>query len=242
MLRPDWACRPGPEWGYRLYASLLEQVSADFGQEAHDGNVTPVSQYLKASPDGSVQWTVNLLGRSAETVLRDSLESLRELPLTKDGVMFRVEERQVSCVPDAETRLALAERHSGVHQLHFVTPTAFKSRGQYQNLPTARLIIQSLLKKWNGCVTECPIEDEDGQGLETLADGLRCQSFSLRNQTYFLKGNPIPGFVGSLTLENCLTGFHRILADALLLFADYSGVGIKTTLGMGGTEETTVPD
>lgn len=42
--------------------------------------------------------------------------------------------------------------------------------------------------------------------------------------------------VGDLTLENRLGGFHRELAEALLSFADFAGVGIKTTLGMGGVE------
>ena len=93
------------------------------------------------------------------------------------------------------------------------------------------------MKKWNGCLPECPIEDEDGEGLETMACGLRCRRFQLRNQMYYLKGNSIPGFVGELTIENRLNGFHRQLADALLLFSAYSGVGVKTTLGMGGVED-----
>jgi CRISPR/Cas system endoribonuclease Cas6 (RAMP superfamily) len=36
-----------------------------------------------------------------------------------------------------------------------------------------------------------------------------------------------------------LSGFHKQLANALLAFGTYSGVGIKTTLGMGGLEITT---
>ena len=75
--------------------------------------------------------------------------------------------------------------------------------------------------------------------MEALAVGLRPRSFGLHDQTYYLKGNSIPGFVGELTLENRLDGFHRELANALLYFADFAGVGIKTTLGMGGVEHIT---
>ena len=65
--------------------------------------------------------------------------------------------------------------------------------------------------------------------------GLLCRGYQLRDQSYFLKDNHVPGFVGSLTLDStCLSGFHRTLADALLYFSGYSGIGIKTTLGMGG--------
>ena len=118
--------------------------------------------------------------------------------------------------------------------MEFRTASAFKSRGKYQVLPTSRLILQNLIQKWNGSFPDCPIEDEDGQGMEAMADGLLYRRFQLYDRTYFLKGNAVPGFVGTVTLENCLSGFHRELADALLTFAGYAGVGIKTSLGMGG--------
>ena len=51
-----------------------------------------------------------------------------------------------------------------------------------------------------------------------MAQGLECSGFQLRSQTYYLKGNSIPGFTGWMTLENRLTGFHRQLADALADF------------------------
>ena len=90
------------------------------------------------------------------------------------------------------------------------------------------------MKKWNGCFPECPIEDEDGEGLQALAEGLSISHFHIKDRAYWLKGTPVPGFVGELTLSNQLDGFHRQLASSLLIFAQYAGVGIKTTLGMGG--------
>lgn len=75
--------------------------------------------------------------------------------------------------------------------------------------------------------------------MEAMAVGLLCRRFQLRDRTFFLKGNAIPGFVGEMTLDNRLSGFHRELAGALLTFAGYAGVGIKTSLGMGGVEHRT---
>ena len=42
-----------------------------------------------------------------------------------------------------------------------------------------------------------------------------------------------------MTLDNRLSGFHRELVGALLTFAGYAGVGIKTSLGMGGVTHHT---
>ena len=49
-----------------------------------------------------------------------------------------------------------------------------------------------------------------------------------------INGQSIPGFTGELTLKCRLDGFHLTMANLLLHFAPYAGVGIKTALGMGG--------
>ena len=234
-LSPDRPCRPRPEWGYRLYAALLEEVPAPFSDRVHQDAVTPVSQFLTVG-DGPLLWTVTLLGGESEDVLGPVLERAECFHLQKDGVSLSIQARRVQGIPDVDGMLERGAAHSGVHRLRFCTATAFKSRGQYLNLPTARLIVQSLIKKWNGCFPDCPIEDDGGEGMEALAAGLRCGPFRLRDRMYYLKGSSIPGFVGELTLENRLSGFHRQLADALLLFSAYAGVGIKTARGMGGVE------
>lgn len=235
-LTPNCACRARPEWGYRLYAALLERSDAAFGENVHRDGVTPVSQFLRVGQDGELLWTVNLLGNEAETALCGVLEQAGQITLEKDGVTLSAQLAQRRAVADADELLALAAAHSGEHRLAFRTATAFKRQGRYLNLPTARLIVQSLVKKWNGCITDCLIEDEDGEGLDALANGLRVKSFHLSDRMYYLKGNSIPGFTGELLLDNRLSGFQRQLTDALLLFADFAGVGIKTTLGMGGVE------
>ena len=232
-LIPDKPCPPRPEWSYCLYAALLKQAPRRFGEEVHQNTVTPVSQYLRLDGKYPV-WVITLLGEASEQKLGAVLAQTQGFMMDRQHIRLRVAGRTCRCIKDVDELFAQAAQARGIHRLQFVTPTAFKSQGKYVNLPTPRLIIQNLINKWNGCVTECPIEDADGQGMETLAAGLVCREFHLSSQEYPLKGHTISGFVGTLTLENRLSGFHRQLADALLLFACYAGVGIKTTLGMGG--------
>ena len=174
-LTPDHPCHPRPEWAYRLYAALLAQAPGAFGAEVHQDGVTPVSQHLSLD-GGQLRWTVSLLGADCEGQLSGLLDQLRQLRLEKDHITLSVERREHRTIADAEELLDLAARESGSHTLRFVTATAFKSQGRYLNLPSAHLIIQSLVKKWNSCIRECPIEDTDGQGTEALAAGLRILS------------------------------------------------------------------
>ena len=230
---PDGSCRPRPEWGYHLYAALLARLPVDFGRRVHEDGISPVSQFVSLL-DGTLCWSVALLGEEAEGIVGPVLERGEPFALQKAGVILTPALKDLEQAADADELFRRGAAGGRFHRLEVCTPAAFKSRGQYLNLPTPRLILQSLMKKWNGCFPECPIVDEDGQGMETMAEGLALREFRLRDAAYSLKGRPIPGFRGMLTVENRLSGFHRELADALLVFSGFSGVGIKTTLGMGG--------
>lgn len=234
--------RPRPEWGWHLYAALLDRLPAAFGDAVHQDGATPVSQFVSLPREGGMRWTVNLLGEQSEQAAVPLLDGVSSFTLERERVELSIGERRKTVVPDADGLFRLAARSGGLHTLSFRTAAAFKSRGRYVTLPTERLILRGLVQKWNGTIPECPIEDEDGGGLDALADGLRFRGFRLRDGSYSLKGKRIPGFTGYVTLENRLDGFHRQLADALLYFSGFAGVGIKTALGMGGTEHRDGPE
>ncbi len=217
---------------YPLYASMLERAPREFATRLHESAVTPVSQYVRDD-----LWRVSLFGREAIDILSPILENLDEVYLHRDRTQVRLEPISFHDMRSVEAFWKEPIPERGV--LSFQTPTAFKSAGVYQLLPTQRLVLQSLILKWNGCFGDvCPIED-DGGGLEALSEGLCYRSLRLDSTEFAMKHTRIPGVLGQIAFENRLSGFHKQLANALLAFGTYSGVGIKTTLGMGGLEITT---
>lgn len=232
-LVPNKACDPRSEWAYCLYAMLLEHTESTFANSLHHNGRTPISQNLVKEPDG-LRWTVTLMGTQAIAALDDFLAEQTSYSLQREHIDFKVMARQREEIEAADVLFERADRTGALHRLAFVTPTAFKSRGEYRILPSTHLIVQSLVNQWNCCFQDCPIEDEDGQGVEAIADQLICKQLRLCHQSYALKKQMIPGFMGTLVLQNRLHGFHKELANVLLDFASYSGIGIKTTLGMGG--------
>ena len=226
---------PRAEWAYRLYAVLLDLAPPGFGELAHLDTRKPLRQHLRLRADGSLLWTVNLLGDVGEAALSGPLERLKCIPLDAQTTL-RVRDLRLRRVRDLEDLLALAQAEPSVHRLLFCTPTAFKSQKRYQTQPTARLVLQSLIRSWNACVPAPPLLEEEGKALDELAADLLLRDPQLRDRSYFLKGSTIPGCTGSILLENRLEGDRRLRTDALLLFSEFSGVGIKTALGMGGVE------
>lgn len=214
---------------YPLYAAMLERAPAGFAADLHESTVTPVSQSVRAD-----RWQVSLFGADAIDALAPVLEGMDEVFLRRDRTRLGLQLQEIAHIDSVDQLLDAPPLTQGTMKL--VTPTAFKSGGAYQLLPSQRLILQSLILKWNGCFGGvCPIEDEGG-GLEALAEGLRCVSVRLDTRNYPMKRTQIPGVVGSIGYQCTHNGFHRQLANALLTFGQFSGVGIKTALGMGGLQ------
>ena len=96
----------------------------------------------------------------------------------------------------------------------------------------ARELLRSLLAKWSAWFPEYSLDDEDAAA--ALERGVRITDYQLRSGRYTLKSARIPGFSGHLTLSSSLSAPMQEVRNLLLVFSTLCGIGIKTTLGMGG--------
>ena len=74
-------------------------------------------------------------------------------------------------------------------------------------------------------------------GVILLEKGLHIVDYSLRTVRYPLKNVKIPSFVGNIVVESRLPAPLQEIWQLLVCLAPYTGVGIKTTLGMGSIAE-----
>ena len=128
--------------------------------------------------------------------------------------------------------LAAREKPASRTRLWFRTPCAFKQAGRYAIYPQEFLLLQSLVLHWNTAFPDCQLSDPDA--LDAILRGLHILDYNLHTVSYPIKNTRIPGFVGSAVVEARLARPLLELWNALLSFAPYGGIGIKTTLGMGG--------
>lgn len=115
--------------------------------------------------------------------------------------------------------------------LLFHSPTSFQSKGMHIPVPLPNLVFGSLVDRWNtfSPVTLSPEVRRFGEEMVALS------SYRLESQVVVQKGgSPLIGGVGRATYT-ALGGDRYWLATMQMLadFALYSGVGVKTTIGMG---------
>ena len=95
-------------------------------------------------------------------------------------------------------------------------------------------------RQYAGRLLDCPLDDPDA--LDALLRGTHIVEYNLHTNAYYLKGTRIPGFVGSAVVDAHLSLPLLEVWNALLAFAPYGGIGIKTALGMGGAEVMTLTE
>ncbi len=125
----------------------------------------------------------------------------------------------------------LCAREREEYALKFVSPTAFRRRGLNVPLPDPQLVLGSLWQRWEAFSTE-PFSP---QTLEELTGCVALSVTDIHTRVWRFPRYMMVGFVGIAAFR--LTG--RPSRDALRLFnglmnlAPFSGVGYKTTMGMG---------
>lgn len=224
-------------FAYYLYAVLLENCPTSFAEQLHDHDFTPIAHKLLVK-NNKIIWSVSLF-HEAIPMLGTVLLTKKEWHIKKENLTFivsEVKEKVVTAEDLFQKSRTLCSQNCSI-KLEFATATAFKSKGIVQNMPSNHFIFQSLSNKWNHIFPEAMIEDEDGEGMDSIALCMQMRDFRLQGAKYALKKQNINGFCGTIVYngyDQKIEPFHKELAYALLLLSEYSGIGMKSTLGMGG--------
>lgn len=239
LCRMEYALEGGPSIGFsdahRFYAWLLAQLPGPEAEWFHENGGQFVSQHVrKEYPTGRIIWSVSILTKEANAVIQPVLEQDLTVRLHPETVTAALIRKDSFAAPAAFIGYAKEHIVERVAQVSLLSPLAFRRRGQYVIFPEAPLLIQSLVNRWDAVFPEYSMNDEDA--MRALETGVMIRDFQLRTVRFALKGNKIPGCLGKLYLQSRLPEPLFEIWNLLLRFGTFSGVGIKTTLGMGALD------
>lgn len=218
-----------------FHGVLMELLEKDTVAWLHKGQMNPYAQYIQYNNDiGKIQWIISTTTEEAyKKIICPLMESSEAgIYLAYHDLHLKILEKNISSVGKD---IFLQDQYFGNYdryfKVQFITPVSFKSKGKYMNYPTLHWIFQSLMKKHDFVNDDNKIYDEEVLG--SLEQNCVISNYKLRSTYFYLEGVKISSFLGNITI--CVKGNQSIvnLVNYLLAFGEYTGVGIKTSMGMG---------
>ncbi len=215
-----------------FHGVLMEYIPCEYVSFLHQSRLHPYAQHLEYR-EQKWYWVINALTQdAAETIFNTILLETDSINIQKRGLTIPVESRNL--YEYSYEKLAGQFYHTESDryvQLHFITPTAFKQQGRYVFYPDIRCIYQSLMNKYDSAVSDECLYDEET--LNELCANSEIKHYDLKSTRFHLEGVRIPSFIGKITVRLRGTQTMANFANLLFQFGTYSGIGIKTALGMG---------
>lgn len=225
--------------GSIMQGVLMEMVAPNIAEELHKIAIRPYTQhfYYDKVRDKNI-WRITALNEyGVKNVLDSILEFDQKIYLKQkkyDITIISKNIEQETTYKELVEKVFLSDELIRNYELNFLTTTSFKSQGEYQITPEIRWILQSLLNRWNLFSNEVSL-DEKGL-LEDLEKYLFLKKYNLHSEFFGLENTRIQGFRGN-TVFGCKGPKNlRNLIVVLFTYANYSGIGIKTAMGMGGVK------
>ena len=215
-----------------FHGALMELFPKEYGEKLHLSKLHPYTQHLEFR-EGDWYWIVTALNEeTADQIIGKVLMPLSEITIKKHHLCLKIQDKMYKELSDRELAFSFyQEQSSPFISIHFITPTTFKQNGKYLNYPDIRCIYTNLMNKYDASNTEESMKDEET--LEQLVESTSIFRYDLKSIWFSLESVKIPAFIGKVTFR--LRGSQTMInfANLLFRFSTYSGIGIKTALGMG---------
>ncbi|MFB0566142.1 MAG: CRISPR-associated endoribonuclease Cas6 [Candidatus Aminicenantaceae bacterium] len=244
----------GGENLYKLVLNILNEKDEHIAREVHDSKkvelvtVSPLLKGVKSThghtylnPFQSASFRVTYLKEELVGPLINGFllfsDKAEPLPFSSGEVLIDKVDWQKgnnSIFTSFEEIFSCAQTEKTI-ALEFCSPTLFYSRRKEKLFPIPKLVFSSLLKKWEA-FSEIEIPSNIGEELKKI----RVTQFRLKTEHVHFSEQTIPGFMGKVwyELEEEFSKETKKALNALGNFAFYSGIGYKTSLGMGQVRRT----
>ena len=215
---------------------LMEQIDSDYGQKLHEDGLHPYSQNLVQSGE-RLFWKIKTLNQEAYEQIIVPLydENFKEIYIEHNDIKLKIIDKQIQnrSYQDLISTYYFGECPRYINIL-FVSPTAFKRAGNYVYYPDISLVYNSLINKFDSFAENETIRTEDI--LNQLVEHSKIVKYNLRSAMFNMEGVKIPAFRGEILIK--IHGPQPLvnLVHLLFQYGVYSGIGIKTAMGMGAIE------
>lgn len=216
-----------------LQGVLFEHIRLEYAEKMHTQGLHPYSQYI-IKRENALYWNIcTLLEQAEREIIQPFLqEEIQSFVIDKGNIEVLIKKKELIRKEERQLMREFYEKEADRYfTISFLTPTSFKQKGKYVIWPDLRLIYQSLMNKYGAIVENTEMLDEDM--LQMMAEQSEIIKYNLRTVGFPIEQIRIPSFIGKVAVRingpETLANYIRML----LHFGEFSGVGVKTGMGMG---------
>lgn len=210
----------------KIHGALMHSITKKIADKMHSSLYHPFSLYCVPTQQGEMLLRISSLNDEAG-ILIDKLKSLKKIKIYggSEIVQTNVSESH----PIQSENLAGCINGDKL-SLNFLTPATVRSVGKYQNPPTPEKYFYSAICKLN-CFENLSVSNEE---FIKAWNECRIINYSLESCVHYITGYKYYGMCGSYSVKLPEKREQSDLLKKIFQYSVYSGVGGKTTQGMGG--------
>ncbi len=214
-----------------LQGVIMERIDSDYADVLHSSRLNPYSQCLIREGEKKI-WYIRTVTQEAYEKILLPLVRLDEFSIKNGMCKVAIANRTLeSCSEDALMEEFYQKKCPKYLTINFQTPTAFKRDGAYIIYPDLRLVYGSLMRKYSAASGQWDMSDDTT--LEQLISDSVIVRYQLKTAAFPLEKVKITGFYGNICIHIKGSETMARYVRLLLRFGKYSGIGIKTGIGMG---------
>lgn len=224
--------------GSLMHGALMEMIDTDYAEYLHQNGLHPYSQYFYWDKEKECYvWRISTLNSESRDKIIDTVKGISNVYLKYKDINLEVKSSEIVkeiSYKDLANKYMLESNPRTKFNVRFITPTTFKTQGEYIIFPNISNIYYSLLTRWNSFSKEVTLDDKDTQ--THLINYTKMIGYKLRSTKFQMESVKINSFIGEsyYSVRGPLTLVS--IANLLFAFSEFSGIGAKTSLGMGGVK------
>lgn len=217
------------ELAVKIHGAVMRLIPTEYAAELHRNTLQPFSLFcMEASDRRCVMLRFSALTKKAQSIASALAQQEKLIIYGLKKPLLQIECQ--STAPISADVLLGSEIPNG-YRLQFLSPAVFRRSGKSHCTPVLARFLRSVTEKLNEFESLCI----DADSLLDYVGSIPMDSYRLSGQKYNISGSVYNGMTGwaDIVFPDKTTENARIL-NAVLRYAEYSGVGAKTAVGMGG--------
>lgn len=220
-----------------LIHGLIMEITKENATYLHKEELKPFALHLRFDADSKTSYLhISTLNETAKDIIFSALDSKSTIYLKQKQTEYNIKciGEETTDFRDILNEQFLSEELNKKATINFLTPTTYKSNGDYLAFPQIKNIFINLYHKWVHFSKGADIYDKTL--IDKICDFTKIYKYQMRSADYSVDSNGIISFKGTLTFKSDIPMSIISIRNALLILGKYSGMGSKTSLGMGGVD------